>query len=65
MTGVYYDSILVIVDRFTKYVYFLPYKEASSVDKLIYAFLQTIISNYGMLQEIILDRGTVFTLNFW
>jgi hypothetical protein len=65
MTEVYYNSILVIVDRFTKYAYFLPYKEVSSVDKLIYAFLQAIINNYSMLREIILDRETVFTLNFW
>ena len=65
MTGIHYNSILVIVDRFTKYAYFLPYKEASNVDKLIYAFLQIIISNYGTLQEIVLDRGIVFTSNFW
>jgi transposase InsO family protein/murein DD-endopeptidase MepM/ murein hydrolase activator NlpD len=65
LTGVRYDSILVIVDRFTKYAYFLPYKEASNADDLAYTFLRTIISNHGAPQEIISDRGTVFTSNFW
>ena len=65
LTGVCYDNILVIVDRFTKYAYFLLYKEASNADNLAYTFLQTIISNHGILQEIISDRETVFTSNFW
>jgi hypothetical protein len=46
---VYYDSILVIVDRFTKYAYFLPYKKASSIDDLIYIFNKAIVSNYEIL----------------
>jgi hypothetical protein len=62
--GIRYNNILVIVDRFTKYTYFLPYKEASNTDNLVYTFLQIIISNHSIPQEIVLDRGTVFTLNF-
>jgi hypothetical protein len=27
-TGIEYDSILTIVDRLTKWTYFLPYKES-------------------------------------
>ena len=65
LTRVLYDSILVIVDRFTKFAYFIPYQEASSVDALAYTFIRTIVSNHGMPQEIISDRGTVFTSNFW
>jgi hypothetical protein len=47
--GVKYNSILVIIDRFIKYAYFILYREASNIDKLIYIFLRIIISNYGIL----------------
>ena len=39
LTGVEYDSILVITDRLTKYGYFIPYLEASDAKALAYTFL--------------------------
>jgi len=39
LTGVEYDSILVIIERLTKYGYFIPYLEASDVEALAYTFL--------------------------
>ena len=39
LTGVEYDSILVIIDRLTKYKYFILYLEASDVEALAYTFL--------------------------
>jgi hypothetical protein len=36
MTGAVYDSILVIVDKMSKYAYFVPYKEESSAKDLAY-----------------------------
>jgi hypothetical protein len=65
LTGVSYDSILVIVDRLTKYAHLIPYKEASNAEDLVYTFIKTIIAQHGTLDEIILDRGTVFTSQFW
>lgn len=47
-----------------KYGYFLPYKEASTAEDLAYVFLWTIVSNHRLLEEIVLDRGTMFTSNF-
>ncbi|KAL2004781.1 hypothetical protein VTN00DRAFT_3309 [Thermoascus crustaceus] len=51
LTGIIYDSILVIVDRLTKYTYFLPYKKSSNVEELAYTFLQIIFGNHGMPEE--------------
>ena len=65
LTGVSYDSILVIVDRLTKYTHLIPYKEASTAEDLAYTFIKTIIANHGMPGEIISDRGTLFTSQFW
>jgi len=39
LTGVEYDSILVITERLTKYGYFIPYLEASDAKALAYTFL--------------------------
>ena len=36
ITNVEFDSIWVVVDRLTKYAYFVPYKEESSVVELSY-----------------------------
>jgi hypothetical protein len=40
-----YDSIFVITDRFTKYGYFIPYKEDSDATMLAHTFYKIIIVN--------------------
>ena len=65
LTGVEYDSILVIVDRLTKYAYFMPYLEASNAEQLASTFLRTVFANHGMPDEIISDRDKLFTSQFW
>ena len=41
-----YDSILVIIDRLTKFVYFILAKESWIVEELAYLVLRTLLSNY-------------------
>jgi hypothetical protein len=65
MTGIEYDSILVITCRLTKYGYFIPYMEASTAEDLAYTFLKIIFSNHGLPEEIISDRDKLFTSKFW
>ncbi|KAL0932741.1 reverse transcriptase domain protein [Colletotrichum truncatum] len=65
ITNVYYDSVLVIVDRLTKYLYFIPYMESSTAEDLAYKFLQVIVSQHGMPKEIVSDRDKLFTSKFW
>ena len=60
-----YNAILVIVDRLTKYAYFIPYKEALTAEDLAYTFIKTIVSKYSLPEEIISDRDKLFTLKFW
>jgi hypothetical protein len=64
ITGVIFDSILVVIDRFTKYGYFILYKESLLIKKLAYAFNKHIIGNYGILREIISDKDKLFTSRF-
>jgi hypothetical protein len=62
--GVVFNSILVIIDRLTKYGYFILYKESLSAEELVYAFNKYIIGNYGISKKIISDRDKLFTSRF-
>jgi hypothetical protein len=64
ITGVVFDSILVVTDRLTKYGYFILYKESLLAEELAYAFNKHIIGNYGISKKIISDRDKLFTLRF-
>ena len=39
-----FDSIVVINDTLTKYVYFLPWRETSIVEVLTYVFIRIVVS---------------------
>jgi hypothetical protein len=49
ITGVVYDSIIVVTDRFTKYAYFIPYLESSLAEDLAYMFHKYVVANHGFL----------------
>ena len=59
-----YNNILIIINKFTKSVIFLPYEEKSSAGDLTYTFFKEIINNYGLLSEIILNRDRKSILKF-
>jgi hypothetical protein len=65
LTHTKYDSIMVIVDRLTKYAKFVPYLEASSTEALAHSFMKHIIAEHGMPKAIISDRDKWITSNFW
>ena len=60
-----YNSMLIIVDKFIKYAYFLLYKKNSNAEKIAYIFLRIIVSNYGFLKNIVTDKNKFFILKFW
>jgi len=60
-----YDFILIIINKVTKYEYFLSYKKAILIKDLIYTFLKIIIANHELSDEIILNKDKLFTLKFW
>ena len=57
-----YNSILVIIDTLTKYTYLKLYKEVSIVEDLTYIFNKIVITQYRILDKIILDKDKLFTL---
>ena len=64
-TGQVCDSILVIVDRLTKYAYFIPTRESIQAQDMAYLVLRTLLANHQTPREIVSDRGTLFTSTFW
>jgi hypothetical protein len=61
---VVFDLILVVINRLTKYEYFILYKESLSAEELAYAFNKYIIGNYRISKEIISDKDKLFTSRF-
>ena len=59
-----YNSIWVVIARFTKMACFLPYKEGTGADVLARQFFRDIFANHGLPQSIISDRGSVFAAKF-
>jgi len=55
-----YDSILVVVDRLTKMVYFIPTTEKTSAEGLARLFRDNVWKLHGLPESIVSDRGPQF-----
>jgi RNase H-like domain found in reverse transcriptase/Reverse transcriptase (RNA-dependent DNA polymerase)/Integrase zinc binding domain/Chromo (CHRromatin Organisation MOdifier) domain len=64
-TDVKYDSIWVVVDRLTKWAYFIPFRETTTAEQLAYHFERNIVSQHGLPDDITTDRDKLFTSKFW
>ena len=63
--GIEVDSILVIVDRFTKFCHFFPVHTTMTAAELAELYHNKIELKYGPQEGIVSDRGPVFTSKFW
>lgn len=60
-----YDSILVIVDRYTKVVKYISCTKTIDAPELAHLFLRFWVKDQGVPKDIVSDRGSVFTSKFW
>ena len=60
-----YDSILVIVDRLTKMVYYEPVKVTIDAPSLAEVIIDVVVRHHGLPDSIVTDRGLLFTSKFW
>ncbi|WVZ83050.1 LOW QUALITY PROTEIN: hypothetical protein U9M48_030234 [Paspalum notatum var. saurae] len=60
-----YDSIWVIIDRFTKSAHFLPVKTVYHANTYAELYIAKIVSLHGVPRTITSDRGSVFVSRFW
>ena len=63
--GIVYDSILVVVDRFTKMARYLATKKTITAEELGELFFFEIACRFGIPAGVVSDRGSVFTSAFW
>ncbi|WVZ94714.1 hypothetical protein U9M48_040578, partial [Paspalum notatum var. saurae] len=60
-----YDSIWVIIDRFTKSAHFLPVKTVYRANTYAELYIAKIVSLHGVPRTITSDRGSVFVSRLW
>src|SRR6266581_6921082 len=63
--GQEYDSILVIVDKATKWGYFILYIEEMSIEDLSEVYIKEIFAQHRVPMKIISDQDLRFIIVFW
>lgn len=58
------NSILVVVDKLTKYGHFIPLKYPYTAKKVADVFLKEIYKLFGLPKSIVTDRDSLFTSKF-
>jgi hypothetical protein len=64
MTACKFDSIWVIMDRFTKSAHFIPINTNYDVQKYAKIYVTPVLCLHGVLKMIISDRGSQFVTRF-
>jgi hypothetical protein len=59
------SSIMVVVDRFSKYAVFIPAPHACPADVAAELFFKYVVKYFGLPEDIVSDRDTRFTGRFW
>jgi hypothetical protein len=65
MTARKFDSIWVIVDRFTKSAHFTPVNTRYDAQKCVEIYVAHVLCLHGVPKMIISDRASQFVVNFW
>jgi hypothetical protein len=60
-----YDTVLVIVDRFSKMAHFVPCSKTISGEETADLFLKNVVRLHGLPEDITSDRGSQFISHFW
>ena len=64
ITGQKYNSIFIIIDKFTKWGYFITYIEEILAEDVVQVYIKEVFLKYRVLDKIILNKDTKFILAF-
>ena len=59
-----FDMIYVIIDRLTKYTYFIPTLSTIKAEELAYVFMRNVFAAHGIPAKLISDRDKLFKSKF-
>ena len=59
------NVIMVVVDRLSKYFYFITMKHPFTTKHVAEVFIDKVVSRHGIPKSIISDRDKIFISNFW
>ena len=60
-----FGSVLVVVNRFSKYVVFIPTPGECPTEETAHIFFSNVVKHFGMPEKIVSDRDMQFTGRFW
>ena len=60
-----FDLVSTIIDRFSKYVSFIPCEATCTAPDLAKLFNDHIFCKFGMLKKIVSDKDSRFLSKFW
>ena len=60
-----FDLVFILVDRFSKYVAFIPCKATCTDHDLARLFYDYIVCKFGMPKKIVSNRDSRFLSKFW
>ena len=63
--GNVYDTILVVVDRYTKGIWYIPTTKKITALQLEELLMEEVFLRFGAPDSAVTDQGSVFTSNFW
>ncbi|RVW75511.1 Transposon Tf2-2 polyprotein [Vitis vinifera] len=60
-----FKSVFVVVDRFSKYVVFIPAPDTCPAEEAAKLFFSNVVKHFGLPRDIVSDRDARFTGKFW
>ena len=60
-----YDTVLVVVDRFTKFAYFIGLKHPFNATTIAVVFVKEVVRLHGFPSSIVSNRDKIFMITFW